>query len=120
MANVKHIANLAGKTAISGAKNTHMKIKKAATPKEIIPPIQFLSFGKKLKMERHPYGSGSCLPSTKLRAFDIIPETPDLPEDCGCVSISIELEVLIDPPNGFFGFAFWTKSFHLDADIYAN
>lgn len=39
IAKVKHITNLAGISIISGAINTHRKIKNAAIPKAITPPM---------------------------------------------------------------------------------
>jgi hypothetical protein len=68
IANVKHIANLAGKNAISGAITTHMRIKKAATQNAMMPPMKLFSPGRKLKIDSQPCGSGSVLPSTKFFA----------------------------------------------------
>jgi len=65
---VKHIANLAGKKAISGASTTHMRMKKAATQNAMMPPMKLFSPGRKLKIDSQPCGSGSDLPNTKFFA----------------------------------------------------
>ncbi len=68
IAKVKHITNLAGIIMISGAINTHRKIKNAAIPNAMSAPIKCLLLGRKLKIDSHPCGSGSGRPITKFLA----------------------------------------------------
>lgn len=64
MAKEKHITNLAGLTIIAAIKKKHISRKNEAIP-NAIPAFKYdLSFGKKLKTDNQPCGSGSYLPST--------------------------------------------------------
>lgn len=68
IAKVKHITNLDGITTMEGNRKKHISRKNAATANAIVELMIDLSLERKLKIESQPCGSGSGLPSTKLRA----------------------------------------------------
>ena len=112
IAKVKHITNLEGITTIVGKRKKHISKKNAATAKAIVELMIDLSLERKLNTESHPYGSGSGLPSTKLRAFAIVFATLNPVE---LLSMSL-VGTLFDWLSNYWKFVlgrdFWTKSLH--------